>query len=141
VKLRNAYYHSGEKTLFPSLLSKNIKITIHRGIILPVVLYGCETLSLPLREERTLRLFEKRTLRRMLVPKNDEVTGEWRKLHNEELNGLYSPNIIPAIKSRRMRWKGHAARMGDRRGVYRILVENAEGPEVEPGVNRRIILK
>ena len=74
---------------------KNLKIKIHRTIILPIVLYGCEIWSLTLREERRLRVFENRVLRRMFGPKRAEVTGEWRKLHNEELNDLYcSPNIV-----------------------------------------------
>ena len=74
--------------LCSSLLSKNIKVTIHRTIILPFLLNGCETWSLTLREERRLRVFENRMLRRIFVPKRDEVTGEWRKLYNEELNYL-----------------------------------------------------
>jgi len=81
------------------LLSKNLKIKIYRTVILPFVLYGCETWSLTLREERRLRVFENRVLRRIFGPKRDEVTGEWRKLHNEELNNLYtSPNIVQMIK-------------------------------------------
>ena len=97
-------------------------------IILPVVLYGCETWSLTLREERRLRVFENRVLRRIFGPRRDEVTGEWRKLHNEELNDLYcSPNTVRVIKSRRMRWMGHTARMGERRGVYGVLVGKPEG--------------
>jgi hypothetical protein len=88
------------------LLSKNLKIRIYKTIILPVVLYGCETLSLTLREEYRLRVFENRVLRRIFGPKRDEVTGEWRKLHND----LYSsPSINRIIKSRRMRWAGHVA--------------------------------
>jgi len=110
------------------LLSNNIKIKIHRNIILPFVLCGCETWSLTLREERRLRVFENRVLRRIFGPRRNEVTGEWRKLRLEEFNDLYSsPNIIRVIKSRRMRWGGLVARMGQRRGVYRILVGKREG--------------
>jgi len=94
---------------------------------LPVVLYGCETWSLTLREERRLRLFENRVLRTIFGPKRVKVTREWRKLHNEELNDLYrSPNIVRVNKSRRMRWAGHVARMGEGRGVYRVLVGKNE---------------
>jgi len=86
------------------LLSKNLKIKIYKTIILPVVLYGCETWSLTLREERRLMVFENRVLRKVFGPKRGEVTGEWRKLHNEELNDVYSlPNIVRVVKSRRMR--------------------------------------
>jgi hypothetical protein len=74
------------------------------------VLYGCKTWSLTLREEHGLRVFENRVLRRIFGPKRDDVMGDWRKLHNEELHNLYSsPNIIRMIKSRRMRWAVHAA--------------------------------
>jgi len=80
-----------------------------------------------LREERKLRVFENMALRRLFEPRRDEVTGEWRRLHNEELNGLYSsPNIVRVIKSKRMRWAGHVARMGDERGVYSVLVGKPE---------------
>jgi len=107
---------------------ENFKIPASRTIILPVVLYGCKTWSLTLREERKLRVFESMVLRRIFGPRRDEVTGEWRRLHNEELNDLYSsPNIVWVIKSRRMRWTGHVARMGEERGVYRVLVGKPEG--------------
>ena len=85
-------------------------------------------LSLTLREERRLRVFENRVLRRVFGPKRDEVTGEWRKLHNERLRDQYSlPNIVRVVKSRRMRWAGHVARMGEGRGVHRVLVGKPEG--------------
>jgi hypothetical protein len=91
-------------------------VKIYRIIILPI-LYGCGTWSLTLKEERRLRVFETKVLRRIFGSKRDEVTGEWRKLHNEELNHLYcSPTIVSVIKSRRMRWAGHVARVGERRG-------------------------
>jgi hypothetical protein len=94
------------------LLPKNIKIKITITVILPVM-YGCETWSLTLREEFRLRMFESRVLRRIFEPKRDEVTGEWRKLRNVELNDLYpSPNIVRMMKSRRMGWAGHVARIG-----------------------------
>jgi hypothetical protein len=81
-----------------------------------------------LREERRLRVFENRVLRRIFGLKRDEVTREWRKLHNEELNDLFtSPNNVRVIKSRRMRWAGHVAHMGERKGVYRVLVRKPEG--------------
>jgi len=108
--------------------SKNLKIKIYRTIILPVVLYGCETWSLTFREEHRLRVFENRVLRRVFGPKRDEVTGEWRKLHNEELGDVYSlSNIVRVVKSRRMRWAGHVACMGERRGVHRVIVGKPEG--------------
>jgi hypothetical protein len=107
LKSGNACYHSVQDLLSSSLLSKNTKIKICRTIILPVVLYGCETWFLTLREEHRLRVFENRVLRRIFGPKRDEVTGECRRLHNKELNDLYSsPNIIQVIKSRRMGWAG-----------------------------------
>ena len=113
---------------FVRLLSKNLKTKIYRTIILPVVLYGCETWSLILREERKLRMFENMVLRRIFGPRRHEVTGEWRRLHNEELNDVYfSPNIVRVIKSRRMRWAGHVARMVEERGAYRVFVGKPEG--------------
>ena len=90
-------------------------------------LYGCETWSLTSREEGRLKVFENR-MPRTFVPKRDEVTGEWRKLHNEELNDLFcSPGIIRVIKLRRIRWAGHVACIGERRGVYKVLVGKPEG--------------
>jgi hypothetical protein len=109
--------HSVQSLLYSSPLSRNVKVKIYRTIILPVVLYGCETWSLTLREQHRLRMFENRVLR-IFGPKRDEVMGEWRKLHNGELHNLYSsPDIIRQIKSRRMRWAGHVARMGEGRNV------------------------
>jgi hypothetical protein len=100
------------------LLSKNVQFRIYKTIILLVVLYGCETWSPTLREKHTLRVFENRVLRRMFQPKRDEVTGAWRKLHNEEFYNLYSsPSVIRMIKSRRMRWARHVARMGEKRNA------------------------
>jgi hypothetical protein len=100
----NACLLSVQNLLSSGLLSKNIRIRIYKTIILPVVLYGCETWSLTLREEHRLRVFENRVLRRIFGPKGQEVMGEWRKLHNEDLRDLYtSPSIIRIIKARRMR--------------------------------------
>jgi hypothetical protein len=113
--------------LFSSLLSKNLRVKIYRSIILPIVLYECETWSLTLREGRRLRVFDNRVLRRIFGPKRDEVTGEWKKLHNEKLHDLYSsPTIVQVIKSRRMKWAGHVAHIGEGRSVYRVLVGEPE---------------
>jgi hypothetical protein len=91
---------------------------IYKTIISPVILYGCETWSLTLREEHRLRMFENKVLKRIFGPKRDEVSGGWRKLHNEELRDLYSsPSIIRIIKSRRMRWAGHVAQMGEKKNA------------------------
>ena len=128
LKLGNACYHSLQNLLSSSFLSKNLKIKIYRTIILPVVLCGFETWSLTLREQHRLRVFENRVLRRIFGPRRDGVTGEWRKLYNEELNDLYSsPNIVRVIKSRRLRWAGHVARMEEERGVHKVLVGKPEG--------------
>jgi hypothetical protein len=116
-----------QNLLSSRLLSKNTKVRVYRNIILPVVLCRCETWSLTLKEEQRLRVYENRVLRRIFGPKRDEATGEWRRLHNEELNDVYSSsNIIRVIKSRRLRWEGHVARMGEKRGAYRILVRKPE---------------
>jgi hypothetical protein len=115
--------HSVHNLLSSRLLSKIVKVRIYKTIILPAVLYGCETWSLRVREEHKLRVFEKRVLRRIFGPKRDGVAGEWRKLHNKELRNVYSsPCIIRIIKSRRMWWAGHVARMGEKRNLYSLLV-------------------
>jgi hypothetical protein len=109
----NACYHWVQSLLSSRLLSRNLKVKIYKTVLLSVVLYGCETWSLTLREEHILRVFANTVLRRIFGPKRDEVMGQWRKLHNGELHDLYSsPDIIRQIKSRRMRWAGHVARVG-----------------------------
>jgi hypothetical protein len=118
----NPCYYSVQNLLSSHLISKNLNIKIHKTAILPVVLYGCKTWSLTLQEEKRLRVFENNVLRRIFGPKR-EVDASWRKLHSNELHSLYSsPNIVRVIKSRRMRWVGHVACMGEGRGVYRVLV-------------------
>ena len=120
----NACYHLVQNLLSSRLLPKNLKIKIYRTIILPFVLYGCETWSLTLREERKLKVFENKVLRRIFGPRRDEVMGDWKRMHNDELNDLYSsPNIVRVIKWRRMRWAGNVARTG----VYRVLVGKPAG--------------
>jgi hypothetical protein len=104
--------------VFPAHIEK-LKVKIYRTVILPGVLYGCETWSLTLREEHRLRVFENRVLRRIFGPKRKE--GGHGKLHDDELHGP-SPNIFMVIKSRRMRWGGHVAHIGEGRGVYRVSV-------------------
>jgi hypothetical protein len=117
---------SPKSCVFPSHIKKNLKIKIYKTVILPVVLYGCKIWSLTLREEQRLRDSENRVLR-IFGPKREE-DGSWRRLHNDELHSLCSsPNIVRVIKSRRMRWTVHVARMGEGRGVYRILVGKPEG--------------
>jgi hypothetical protein len=123
----NASYHSVQNLLPSRLLSKNLKIRIYKTIILPVVLYLCETWSLTLKEKHRLRVFENRVLRRIFGPKK-EVTGQRRKLHNEELHDLFSsPNIIRMIKSRRIKWAGHVAQKEKKRNAYRPLMGTPEG--------------
>ena len=137
-------YHSVQNLLSSRLPSKNLKMKINRTIIPPVVLYGCETWSLTLREERRLRVFENRVLRRVFGPKRDEVTRGWRKLHNEELRDLYSlPNIVRVVKSTKMRLAGHVARMGEGRVVQSVLVGNLRERDhwVDPDIDGRIILR
>jgi hypothetical protein len=143
VKSGNVCCQSVQNLLSSRLLSENIKIKVWRTRILLVVLYGCETWSLTLREEQRLRVFENRVLRRMFGCKRDEVSGKWRRLHNEVHSALYSsPNISRVIRSR-MRWSGHVARMG--RGEVHIRFwcgDLREGDDLEDaGVDGRIILK
>jgi hypothetical protein len=109
------------------LPSKNIKIKINEKM-LPAVLYGCEIWSLTLKKKHSLRVFQNRLLRRIFVSKGDEIKGGWRKLHNEELHNLYSlPDIIRIIKSKRIRWTGHVARMGSKSNAYMALMGKPEG--------------
>jgi hypothetical protein len=123
----NACYHSVQNLLSSDLLSKNLKIRIYKTIILTLVLNGYETWSPKLSEEQRLRVFESRVLRRIFGLKRDEVTGGWRKLHNEELRDLYSsPSIIRMIKSKGMRWTGNVARMGEK-NAYRLLMGKQGG--------------
>ncbi|KAJ4444051.1 hypothetical protein ANN_05840 [Periplaneta americana] len=110
----------------------------YKTVILPVVLYGCETWTLTLREEHRLRVFESKVLRKIFGAKRGEVTGEWRKLHNTELHALYSsPDIIRNIKSRRLRLAGHIARMGESRNAYRVLIGRPEGKRPLGRLRRR----
>jgi hypothetical protein len=125
-----------QNLLSSRLLLKNVKIGIYKTII--VVLYGCETWFLTLREEHGLRVFENRLLKRIFGPKRYEVTGWWRKLLNKELRDLYSsPSIIRMVKSRRMRWAGHVARMGEKRKVYRLLAGKPCGKRPQGRPRRR----
>jgi hypothetical protein len=123
----NACYHSVQNLLSSCLLSKNLKMRMYKTIILPVILYGCETWSLTLREKHRLRVFENKVLRRIFEPKRDEITGGWRKLHNEELRGLYSsPSIIRITESSRMRWAGH----GGKEKCVQVIGGKARGKEI-----------
>ena len=106
-------------------MHEHVTIKIQRTVVLPIVLRGCETFSLTLRDEHRLRVFENRVLRGIFGPERDKVVREWRNLHNEELNDLYcSPHIVRGIKSRIMRWVGHVALMGERKGACKVLVGN-----------------
>jgi hypothetical protein len=138
----NTCCYSLQNLLSSRLISKNLRIKIYKTVSLTVVLYGCETWSLTLREEHRLRVFENRMLRKMFGPKREEDRS-WIKLHNDELHNLCSsPNIVRVIKSRRMRWVGHVARMGEGRGVYRVLVGGQKGrdPWEDLGAGGRITL-
>jgi hypothetical protein len=133
----NAGYYSVKNLLSSRLISRNLKIKIYKTVILPVMLYVCETWSLTSREEHRLRVFENRVLRRTFGPKREEDRS-WIKLHDDELPCLYSsPNIVRVIKSRRMRWTGHVAQMGEGRGVHKVLVGRAESKRPLGGPRRR----
>jgi len=128
LKSGNASYHLVQNLLSSRLLSKNTQIKRDRTISLPVVLYGCETWSLTMREECRLRVFENRVMRRIFGPKREKVLREWRKLLNKELNDMYSsPNTVWVIQSRIMRWVGHVAYNGVKRGVHCVLVGKLDG--------------
>ena len=124
----NPCYYSLEKILSSRLLSNKLEMKTYKIIMLPVILYGCETWSLTLREDHRLRVFENKVLRKIFGAKRDEITGEIGKLRNAKLHALYfSPNIIRNLKSRRLRWAGHVARMEQSRNAYKVLVGNPEG--------------
>jgi hypothetical protein len=124
----NPCYHSfGPEPSGLSVAVENLKTRIYKTVILPVVLYGCGTWSLILIKEHRLGVLEN-TVLRTFGPKIDEVTEEWRKLHNDELHDLYSsPSIIKIIKVRRMRWAGYVTRIGEKRNAYRLLEGKPEG--------------
>jgi hypothetical protein len=118
---------SPKSYVLPSHIKETTAIKIYKTVILPFVLHGCETRSLTLRDEHRLRVFENKVFRSIFGPKRKE-DGSWRKVHNDELHSLYSSlNIVRVIKSRRMRWAGHVACMGEGRGVYRVVVGRPGG--------------
>ena len=121
IKTNQKMVYKAEVAVCSEIRIKQSAQSEHRVEVLNV------TWSLTLREERKVRVFQNMVLWRIFGPRRDEMTGEWRRLHNEELNDLYcSPNIVRVIKSRRMRWAGHVARMGEERGVYRVLLGKPE---------------
>jgi hypothetical protein len=120
LKSGNACYYWVQNFLPSNSLSRNVNIKIYITIILPVVLYGCKTWSLTFRKKCRLRVFENRVLKRIFGPKREEVTGEWRRLHNKKLYALYSlSDITLVIKSRRLRWAGYVVCMGKKILAYR----------------------
>ena len=138
INMENACYYSLEKILASHLLSTKLKVSTYKLITLPAVLYGCETLSLTLREEQGLSVFENEVLKKIFEAKRDKITGEWRKLHNAELHALYSsPNIIRNLNSRRLIWAGHVACVQQSRNAYIILVGGPEGKKQRGRPRRR----
>jgi hypothetical protein len=130
LKLGNAFHHSAQNLLSSSLLSSSTKVEKYRAINLPVVLYECESWSLTQREEHRLRMSENRVLGRIFGPQGNEVRGEWRTLHEEELNDVCSsPNIVRVIKSRRIRWAGYVVCVGW--GIQCFLVGKPEGRKTQ----------
>jgi hypothetical protein len=132
---------SPKSFVFPSYIKK-LEIKIYKTVILPVVLYGYETWSLSLRAEHRLRIFEKSELRRIFGPEREE-DGSWIKLHNDEFHSLYSsPNLVRVIKLRSMRYPGQEARMGEGRGIYRVLIGTPKGRDhwKDLGIGGRITL-
>jgi hypothetical protein len=126
-----------ESFVFQRAIQKVKNEYIYKIIFFPAVWNGCKTWSPTQREESRLRVFENRMLRRIFGPKRDEVTGDWRKLHNTALNDLYSsPNTTRVIKSREVSWAGHVACMGERRVAYRVMVRKPEG-KIQLGRPRR----
>ena len=114
---RNSEFKDRKTVSYKPYITRLLRVMTVSDHVIYFGRFGLSTWSLTLREERKLRVFENMVLRRIFGPRRDEVTGEWRRLHNEELNNLYSsPNIVRVIKSRRMRWAGHVARMGEERG-------------------------
>jgi hypothetical protein len=127
MEIRQCLLSFGAESFVFQFAIQKYNIKIYTTTILPIVLYGCETWLLRLGKECRLKLFVNWVQTRILGPKRYEVTGEWRKLNNEELIDLYSsPNIICVIKLRRMKWAGQVGCMGERRGTYSGLVEKPE---------------
>ena len=144
LKSGNTCYHSVQNLLSSSLLPKNLKINRHRNIILLVVLNGSETWSFTLREKRRLKVFENKVLKRLFWPKRADVTGEWRKLHKEKLNDLYSSfSVVQVIISRRMRWAGHVALWGRGEAYTGFWCGNLRERDhlEDAGIDGRIILR
>jgi len=135
VSANACFFYSVQKLLTSRLISRKLKLKIYITVILPVILYGYK---IGVADEHKLRVFENKVLRKIYVPKRDEMTGEWRRLHKEKLHGLYdSPDVVRIMKSRRLRWADHVARMGEKRRLYSILVGKPEGKRSLGRLRRR----